>query len=81
MQYPDYEWQAGSLANGNGTFKAVFTWPVYFANGDISLNHNDVSEVSELDIYPSPAYSHINLNWSVEVNSISIYDNAGRCVV
>lgn len=82
VQYPDYEWQAGSLENGNGTFKVLSLrkGQYTFANGDISLNLPEATLDADFNLYPSPASSHINLNWIGSADAVSIYDNAGRCV-
>ena len=83
-QYPDYTWQAGAMTNGTGTFKvsSLRKGQYTFANGDISLNIDDVAQEFDFTIYPSPASSFISLDWPLEaeVDAISIYDSSGRCV-
>jgi len=83
-QYPDYTWQAGAMTNGTGTFKvsSLRKGQYTFANGDISLNIEDVAQEFDFTIYPTPASIFISLDWPVEaeVDAISIYDSSGRCV-
>ena len=83
-QYPNYTWQAGSLFNGNGTFKvsSLRKGQYAFANGDISLGLEEMSEDVDVTIFPNPASSQIDLGWSfdVQVDAVSIYDVAGRCL-
>ena len=93
-QYPDYTWQAGSMVNGGGLFKVdnLRKGQYTFANGDISLNIDEALTESlegQINIYPSPASSFINLDWSsalnpqsekVAANAVAFYDSSSRCV-
>ena len=59
IQYPDYDWQAGSLANGSGVFKIskLRKGQYAFAKGDVSVALPEVSAPSkpELCLMPNPA--------------------------
>ena len=72
------------MTNGTGTFKvsSLRKGQYAFANGDISLNIEDVAQEFDFTIYPSTASSFISLDWPLEtdVDAISIYDSSGRCV-
>jgi hypothetical protein len=84
VQYPDYTWQSGSLANGNGVFKvsSLRKGQYAFANGDVSLSVDS----PELDnstalVYPSPASTSISLESNSGADLIKIWDINGRVIL
>ena len=73
VQYPDYDWQAGSLANGTGVFKVsrLRKGQYAFAKGDVSVAVVESSQDEEgLMAFPNPCHSVVGLRapglWSQE---------------
>ena len=67
IQYPDYDWQAGSLVNGSGVFKIskLRKGQYAFAKGDVSVALQEVSAPSkpELTLMPNPTRE--TLRWEL----------------
>jgi hypothetical protein len=67
VQYPDYEWQAGSLSNGSGLFKIskLRQGQYAFARGDVSLDVDDsvVESSVALTLSPNPC-THV-VRWDM----------------
>lgn len=88
IQYPDYDWQAGSLANGSGVFKIskLRKGQYTFAKGDVSVALQEVSKAStpELTLMPNPANE--SLRWRLrghplsETLVVNVFNAAGQLV-
>jgi hypothetical protein len=64
VQYPDYDWQAGSLANGTGVFKVsrLRKGQYAFAKGDVSVAVLEASYEEEgVLAFPNPSHSVVGL--------------------
>ena len=73
VQYPDYDWQAGSLANGTGVFKVsrLRKGQYAFAKGDVSVAVVEpYQDEKGLMAFPNPSHSVVGLRapglWSLE---------------
>ena len=88
VQYPDYDWQAGSLANGSGVFKIskLRKGHYAFAKGDVSVALQEVSTSSkpELTLMPNPTRE--TLRWNLpglnpsETLVMNVFNAAGQLV-
>ena len=88
VQYPDYDWQAGSLANGSGVFKIskLRKGQYAFAKGDVSVALQEVptARTPELTLMPNPASE--TLRWSLkeprpsEALVVTVFNAAGQLV-
>ena len=88
VQYPDYDWQAGSLANGSGVFKIskLRKGQYAFAKGDVSVALQEVatSSAPELILMPNPASE--TLRWSLEgprpseILVVNVFNASGQLV-
>ena len=65
VQYPDYDWQAGSLSNGSGVFKITKLRKGHyaFAKGDVSVAVENLAGVADLALTLSPNPAHDVLEW------------------
>ena len=88
VQYPDYDWQAGSLSNGSGLFKIskLRKGHYAFAKGDVSLGLAEVTS-SELDLTLLPNPCSEVLRWEgldrsfPEALSALVFNAAGQQVL
>jgi len=88
VQYPDYDWQAGSLSNGSGLFKIskLRKGHYAFAKGDVSLGLAEVASIElDLTLLPNPC-SEV-LRWEgldrsfPEALSALVFNAAGQQVL
>lgn len=65
VQYPDYDWQAGSLSNGSGVFKItkLRKGQYAFAKGDVSVGLSEVSAEGPLELTLMPNPTRQSLRW------------------
>ncbi|MED5317815.1 MAG: T9SS type A sorting domain-containing protein, partial [Bacteroidota bacterium] len=88
IQYPDYDWQAGSLANGSGVFKIskLRKGQYAFAKGDVSVALPEVSAPSkpELTVMHNPTRE--TLRWNLpglnpsETLVVDVFNASGQLV-
>ena len=71
VQYPDYEWQAGSLANGSGLFKIsrLRKGQYAFAKGDVSVGVGEPEASPSLGIVLAPNPVSDILTWTNPVGA------------
>ena len=88
VQYPDYDWQAGSLSNGSGLFKIsrLRKGHYAFAKGDVTLSVSQPSPLTtQLVLMPNPCAE--TLNWVFPRGSsnipfdVEIVDSKGVVVI
>ena len=87
QQYPDYDWQAGSMTNGSGVFRLsrVRKGQYAFAKGNVALAVEDgiEPEAPELQVMPNPTSDVLTWAWSraAEVASIRVSNPLGQQVL
>ncbi len=87
QQYPDYDWQAGSMTNGSGVFRLsrVRKGQYAFAKGNVALAVEDAiePEAPELQVMPNPTSDVLTWAWSraAEVASIRVSNPLGQQVL
>lgn len=83
VEYSDYEWQPGSLANGSGLFRVSFLrkGQYAFAKGDVSASVWDEEVLTgKVTVWPNPASEQISIQWVDVCESVCITDPSGRIV-
>lgn len=87
VQYPDYEWQAGSLSNGSGLFKIprLRKGQYAFAKGDVTLGLEPISDEPQaaFSVAPNPATDVVSWAWEMGPEheaKLEVYDATGRLV-
>ncbi len=87
VQYPDYEWQAGSLSNGSGLFKIsrLRKGHYAFAKGDVTLGFEPISNEPQasFSVSPNPATDVVSWVWEKEPEheaKLEVYDATGRLI-
>lgn len=82
VEYPDYEWQGGSMTNGSGIFKILKLrkGQYAFAKGDVSVGIEPLAEAEELAAFPNPASDQLTVRLEPGDASVQIFDAAGRKV-
>jgi aminopeptidase N len=81
VQYPDYDWQAGSLSNGSGLFKIskLRKGHYAFAKGDVSVGLAEATPSDlELTLHPNPC-SDV-LRWEGLI-AAHVYNSAGQLLL
>ncbi len=88
VQYPDYEWQAGSLSNGSGLFKIskLRKGHYAFAKGDVSVGMENPANFSlELVLQPNPSSEILRWSGLDKVDSFSltahVFNSLGQLVM
>ena len=87
QQYPDYDWQAGSMTNGSGVFRLsrVRKGQYAFAKGNVVLAVEEATEpeAHELQVMPNPTSDVLTWAWSraAEVASIRVSNPLGQQVL
>ena len=82
QEYPDYEIQMGSAANGSGVFKVSFLrkGQYAFANGDVALGTNepiDGARIAPSTAYPNPAQNEVTFSPPKGANRYAVYGPDG----
>ena len=89
VQYPDYEWQSGSLANGSGLFKVsrLRKGQYAFAKGDVSVRVPELvpTRVVNMVLQPNPTSETLRWEWAhvsnPERSEVEVFDRSGRLVL
>ena len=87
IQYPDYDWTAGSLLNGAGVFKIskLRKGQYAFAKGDVSVDVQDWATAQALDLValPNPANDVVRWSWASGSNKVTaeVFNTQGQCVM
>ena len=87
QQYPDYDWQAGSLTNGSGVFRLsrVRKGQYAFAKGNVALAVEEptAQDAPQLQVMPNPVSDVLTWAWSsaAEVASIQVSNALGQVVL
>ena len=88
VQYPDCEWQAGSLSNGSGLFKIskLRKGHYAFAKGDVSLGMETPANFPlELALQPNPSSEVLRWSGLDKVDSFSltahVFNSLGQLVM
>ena len=87
QQYPDYDWQAGSMTNGAGVFRLsrVRKGQYAFAKGNVALAVEEATkpEAPDLQVMPNPVSDILTWAWSgaAEVASIRVSNPLGQHVL
>ena len=81
VEYPDYEWQGGSLTNGSGIFKILKLrkGQYAFAKGDVSVGIESPHD-QELAVFPNPASDVLQVPLEPGDETVVIFDGQGRKV-
>ena len=81
VEYPDYEWQGGSLTNGSGIFKILKLrkGQYAFAKGDVSVGIESTHD-QELAVFPNPASDVLQVPLEPGDETVVIFDGQGRKV-
>jgi hypothetical protein len=81
VEFPDYEWQSGSLSNGAGLFRIpqLLKGQYAFANGDVSLSVNALPSRS-WSIGPNPAVNDVQV-LGEHGRLVEVFDGRGACVL
>ena len=87
QQYPDYDWQAGSLTNGSGVFRLsrVRKGQYAFAKGNVALAVEEptAQDAPQLQVMPNPVSGVLTWAWSgaADVASIQVSNALGQVVL
>ena len=87
VQYPDYEWQAGSLSNGTGVFRIqrLRKGQYAFARGNVALSVEDLLTAADLKplVHPNPTSNELSWEWpdANEQWSAEVYNAMGQRVL
>jgi aminopeptidase N len=87
QQYPDYDWQAGSMTNGAGVFRLsrVRKGQYAFAKGNVALAVEEATkpQAPDLQVMPNPVSDILTWAWSgaAEVVSIRVSNPLGQQVL
>lgn len=84
VEYPDYEWQGGSMTNGSGIFKILKLrkGQYAFAKGDVSLEVAQAwTDGAELSAFPNPATHQVAIEMQPGDDRVHIYRYSGEKVL
>lgn len=81
VEFPDYEWQSGSLSNGAGLFRIpqLLKGQYAFANGDVSLDV-EATQSRSWSIGPNPAVNDVQV-LGEHGRLVEVFDGRGACVL
>ena len=82
QEFPDYEWQAGSLANGAGLFRIpqLLKGQYAFANGDVSAGLAHSEAIGEdWALGPNPTTDHVQITGN-HGGRVEVFDARGARV-
>jgi aminopeptidase N len=82
VEYPDYEWQAGSLSNGGGLFRLPYLLKgqYTFANGDVSASISAAEpEGIRWSVHPNPTTGSVTVS-GFEGQELFVRDASGQIV-